>query len=185
MQVSTNANILDPNDTKVGHIRVRLDQAYQDSLALKADTEAALALKAAQSSLDALSATVATKASQAQLDFVGQNFQPRITAFEPLSLVPRTDAEDNPFSELSVDLSAYATAAALSIKADQSSLDALSSLVSTLQPAFTALAPLRLNGGVLKLDGSAVPLGKFRLRAETDGVILERYDDDGALVTDS
>ena len=175
VQISTNANILDPTDAKVGHIRVRLDEAFQDSLARKAETDASLA---------ALSTIVETKASQAQLDFVGQNFQPRIAAFEPLSLVPRTDAQDNPFAELSVDLSAYATTAALSNKADQSSLDALGGLVSTLQPAFTALAPLQLDGNVLKLSGS-LPLGKFRLRAETDGVFLERYDDDGGLVTDS
>jgi hypothetical protein len=58
-------------------------------------------------------AAIATKASQEQLDFVGQNFQPRITAFEPLSLVPRVDPQNNPSSELSVDLSAYATSAAL------------------------------------------------------------------------
>jgi hypothetical protein len=38
VHVSTNANILDPNDTKLGHIRVRLDAAYQASLALKAET---------------------------------------------------------------------------------------------------------------------------------------------------
>jgi hypothetical protein len=176
VQVSTNANILDPSDTKVGHIRVRLDAAFQDSLARKTETDASLA---------ALSTLVATKASQAQLDFVGQNFQPRIAAFEPLSLVPRTDAQDNPFAELSVDLAAYATTAALSNKADQSSLDALAGVVATRQPAFTALSPLSLAGGVLKLSGSLLPLGKFRFRAETDGVTLERFDDDGSVISDS
>jgi hypothetical protein len=35
------------------------------------------------------------------------------------------------------------------------------------------------------MDGSAVPLGKFRLRAEPGIVHLERFDDDGELVTDS
>jgi hypothetical protein len=112
----------------------------QDSLALKADTQAALALKADSSALAAaqsatalklqtqadktsveahsgfvgeLEASLALKASQAQLDFDGQDFQPRITAFEPLSLAPRTDTQDNPFAELSIDLDAYATTAAL------------------------------------------------------------------------
>jgi hypothetical protein len=91
VQISTNANILDPNDTKVGHLRVRLDQSFQDSLALKADTEAAIALKADQMSVEALSSSVA-------LD--------------------------------------------LQTKADQTSVEALSGFVSTLEPAFTAQAPL-------------------------------------------
>jgi hypothetical protein len=68
IRISTNANILDPNDTKLGHLRVRLDDAYQASLATRADTDAALALKANQSDLATLGATVATKASQAQMD---------------------------------------------------------------------------------------------------------------------
>jgi hypothetical protein len=86
---------------------------------------------------------------------------------------------------LALKASVASVADGLSIKADQNSLDALGTLVSNLQPTFTALAPLRLDGGVLKLDGSAVPLGKFRLRPQTDAVILESYDDDGQLVTDS
>jgi hypothetical protein len=59
VQISTNANILDPNDTKVGHIRVRLDQSFQASLALKADTDAALALKADSSALSSFQSSVA------------------------------------------------------------------------------------------------------------------------------
>jgi hypothetical protein len=62
---------------------------------------------------------VATKASQAQLDFVGQNFQPRITGFAPLSLVPRTGPQSNPFAELSIDLDAYATTAAVASPSSQ------------------------------------------------------------------
>jgi hypothetical protein len=91
VQISTNANILDPNDTKVGHLRVRLDQAYKDSLATKADTDAALALKADSSALTSFQSAVA-------LD--------------------------------------------LQTKADQTSVEALSGFVSTLEPAFVAQAPL-------------------------------------------
>jgi hypothetical protein len=68
-----------------------LDQAYQDSLALKADTEAAIALKADSSALSWFQSAVA-------LD--------------------------------------------LQTKADQTSVEALSGYVSTLEPAFTAQAPL-------------------------------------------
>jgi hypothetical protein len=104
------------------------------------DTAASLALKADQSGLDALGATVATKASQAQLDFVGQNFQPRITAFEPLALVPRTDPNDNPFSELSIDLDAYATTAALALKAGAADTAAALALKASAADTTAALA---------------------------------------------
>jgi hypothetical protein len=57
--------------------------------------------------------------------------------------------------------------------------------VSTLQPALVALQPLQIDGNVLQMDGSAVPLGKFRLRAQSDAVYLEVFDDGGALVSDS
>jgi hypothetical protein len=72
VQIRTNANILDPNDTKVGHLRVRLDQAFQDSLALKAETEASLALKADSSALSSFQSSVALdlqqKADQTSLE---------------------------------------------------------------------------------------------------------------------
>jgi hypothetical protein len=65
---------------------------------------------------------VATKASQSAVSFIGFNFQPRITAFGPLSLVPRNDPQDNPFAQLSINLDSYATTAALTLKADTASL---------------------------------------------------------------
>jgi hypothetical protein len=91
IRIATNTNILDPNDTKVRHIRVRLDSDYQASLVLKADTEAALAPKADSSALTAVQSAVA-------LELQG--------------------------------------------KADQTSVEALSGCVSTLEPACTAQAPL-------------------------------------------
>jgi hypothetical protein len=67
---------------------------------------------------------------------VGQNFQPRITAFDPLSLVPRVDPDNNPSAELSIDLDAYATAAALTEglagKADQSALTSTDQALAAL-----------------------------------------------------
>jgi hypothetical protein len=93
-----------------------------DLAAATATLQGQIATKASGASVTALAETVASKASQARLDFVGQNFQPRVTAFAPLSLVPRSGPQDNPFSELSVDLGAYATTAALGTKADAASV---------------------------------------------------------------
>jgi hypothetical protein len=149
--------VLDPNDTKLGHLRVRLDSSYQASLALKADTEAALALKADNTALTATNTLLATKASQAQLDFVGQNFQPRITAFAPLSLVPRTGPQNSPFAELSVDLAAYATNAALALKADQSSVVALGQALETIELTPGPAGPAGPTGATGATGATAVP----------------------------
>jgi hypothetical protein len=61
----------------------------------------------------------------------------------------------------------------------------LSAPASTQQPALVALPLLQIDGNILQMYGSAVPLGKFRLRAQSDAVFLERFDDDGAIVSDS
>ena len=57
----------------------------------------------------ALQEQIDTKASQTQLDFVGQNFQPTVRAFAPLSIVPRSDPDGNPFAELSLDDTNFAS----------------------------------------------------------------------------
>jgi hypothetical protein len=232
VRISTNVS-LHPTDTKAGHIRVRLDQAYQDTLALKADTEAALAQKASSASLTALQSSVAldlhTRADQTSVDalsgFVSQ-LEPGFVAQAPLvkgfdagtgqrllgipsyaadlgskanaadtytkaqvadalSIKADQSSLDATNAALALKASSASVADGLSSKADQNSVDALNALMSTLQPALVALPPLQIDGNVLQMDGSAVPLGKFRLRAQSDAVFLERFDNDGVPVSDS
>jgi hypothetical protein len=71
IRVSTNVNLLDPSDRKVGHSRVRLDSDHQASLALKAETEAALAQRADSSELTSFSSValdLQTKADQTSVE---------------------------------------------------------------------------------------------------------------------
>jgi hypothetical protein len=126
---------------------VRLDDAYQASLATRTYTDAVLALKANQTDLAATNTVVATKASQAQLNFVGQNFQPRITAFAPLSLVPRNDPQDNLFAELSIDLDGYATTVALGTKADAASVYTKAQVDAAIAAADPTIVPGTAVGG--------------------------------------
>jgi hypothetical protein len=176
VRISTNVS-LDPTDTKAGHIRLRLDQGYQDTLALKADTEAALALKASSVSLAALQSSVAldlqTKADQTSLDalsgFVSQ-LEPGFVAQAPLAKgfegIPSYDADlgananaADTYTKAQVDSSLALKASVasvvdgLSIKADQNSVDALSALVSTLQPAASHCSRCRSMGTSHKWTG--------------------------------
>jgi hypothetical protein len=161
VQISTNANILDPNDTKVGHIRVRLDQAYPDSLALKADTEAALAQKADSSARTAVALDLQTKADQTSVEALSgfvSTLEPGFTAQAPLvkgidvatgdrllgipsyeaDLGAKADAASfytkaQVDASLALKASVAAVADGLSIKADQNSLDALAAEVATIE----------------------------------------------------
>ena len=103
-----------------------------------------------QAQLTQLEAAVVTKASQAQVDFIGQNFQPTVEASAPLSLVPRFDPEGNPFAELSIDTDGFATQAGLSgveaavatIQADVSfNSDAVTFLAGSKQDVLIAGSP--------------------------------------------
>jgi hypothetical protein len=190
------------------------DAALQSQLDTNAAaTEAALALKASSASLAALQSSVTldlqTRAGLDALSGFVSQLEPGFVTQAPLVKgidgtgqrllgIPSYDADlgskanaADTYTKAQVDSSLALKASVasvvdgLSIKADQTSVDALSALASTLQPALVALPPLQIDGNVLQMDGSAVPLGKFRLRAQSDAVFLERYDDDGALVSDS
>jgi hypothetical protein len=88
-----------------------------------------------------------TKASASAVEFIGQNVQWRIEAFEPLSLVPRSN-QGNPFSELSIDLDNYATNTALAGKQNTLTAGTVSGGYNILQDgvvrAMKAISPIWL-----------------------------------------
>jgi hypothetical protein len=154
---------------------VRLDDTYQASLATKVYTDTALALKANQSDLAATNALVATKASQSSVSFIGFNFQPRITAFAPLSLVPRNDPQDNPFAELSINLDSYATTGALTLKADTASVYTKAQVDAAIAAAAPNLTAGTFPGGYAVLDNGVIRALKASspLRIDPDTTNLE------------